>query len=158
MLAVALGPFWLTVAGSSAAAQSARIEGFKAFAIEATGGVAGSAIGFGAVVLATQECESDFDLVSCISGPATAALALSTVGAAAGTILVGQANRTEPSLTGAIVGALVGAVAAVGADHLIREELDFNVRRGGTMAIVTVTQGLVTAATSRVFLALRKPR
>ena len=114
LLAVALGPFWLTVAENTAVAQSARTDGLK--------------------------------------------LGASTALSAVGTILAGRAERTNPSVGGAIVGALIGAVAAVGTEHLVREEMSVNTNRVATLVIVSVTQGLVTAATSRLFVQLRKPR
>ena len=146
----------LVLLPTPSAAQSTRTDGATAFAIEAAGGIAGSAIGYGIVLAGTNECSRDEDLVSCVIGPLTAALALGTALSATGTVVAGRARRTRPSVPGAIVGALAGAVAGVGAEHLVREEMGVNTTRIGSMFILAVTQGLFTAATSRLFVALRR--
>jgi hypothetical protein len=152
---IALVAMLTATIAAPAASQSTRTEGMKAFAIEAAGGILGSAAGFGIVMLSVSECEQDDDIVACAIGPAAAALAASTALSSVGTVLAGRANRTSPSVPGAIVGALIGAVAAVGTDHLVREEMNINTSRAGTLVVVAVTQGLLTAATSRLFASLR---
>jgi hypothetical protein len=122
----------------------------KAFVIDAAGGVIGAGLGYGIVRALHSECTSDGDLVSCTIGPAAGALLASTALSATGTILVGRAAGTNPSAAGAIAGAIVGAVAAVGVDHLVREEFGIRTSRLGTGVTVAVTQGLITAIGSRL--------
>jgi hypothetical protein len=122
----------------------------KAFAIDAAGGVTGAGLGFGLVSALQSECSRDGDLVSCTIGPAASALLASTVLSTTGTILVGRAAHTKPSVGGAVAGALAGAVVAVGVDHLIREELRVRTNRFGTGVTVAMTQGLFTAIGSRL--------
>jgi hypothetical protein len=119
--------------------------------MEVAGGVIGAGLGFGLVSALQSECSRDGDLVSCTIGPAAGALLASTVLATMGTILVGRAAHTKPSVGGAVAGALVGALAAVGVDHLVREELRVRTNRFGTAVTVAVTQGLFTGIGSRLF-------
>ena len=75
------------------AQQSSARSGAASFGIEALGGAIGSGIGFGAVYLLANDCESE-DL-SCTLETAFLALLTATGGAAAGTLLAGDAFDTE---------------------------------------------------------------
>ena len=124
---------------------------WSAFGIEAGGGVLGATLGYGVVAAFYDTCLRDDDFVSCSIGPAAAAIATSTVGAAVGTIVAGRAGRTGVSALGATVGALLGAVSAVGSYHLLTEEMDVRLSRVGTTFVVGAAQGLTAALVSRLF-------
>jgi hypothetical protein len=125
-----------------------------ALPIELAGGVVGSAVGFGAVVLLSERRQCGDDL-SCILGNAAAAVAAGTMGAAVGTYLAGRAADTRPSFIGGATGAVVGAVAAIGLDHLVTEELRIGLSRGGHVALFALTQGTLSAVGSRIGARLR---
>jgi hypothetical protein len=131
-----------------------RPSGAAAFGIEAAGGIAGSAVGFGTVALLTADDACGDDL-TCILGNAALALSAATVGAALGTYASGRAFDTRPSGAGAIVGALIGVVAGVGMEHLLREEVGLNMSDRASVATLAVTQGALTALASRAGAALR---
>lgn len=161
---IARGARWLVAAvlsatvaapGGAQAPTNAGLRGTAAFGVEAAGGIAGSAIGFGTVVLlaADDACQED---LRCILGNAALALTAATVGAAVGTYAAGTAFDTRPSGAGAIIGALIGAAAGVGADHLLREEAGLDLGEGVTVAAFAVTQGVLTALASRAGAALRR--
>lgn len=119
------------------------------FAVEATGGIAGSLIGFGAVyLLAADSCPVE-DL-GCNLRNAFSAIAVGTAGSAAGTILLGRARGTGPSVVGAIVGSIAGAAAGIGVWHLFTEEFDIINHREVAIVGFSVTQGIVTALGSRL--------
>ena len=122
--------------------------GARAFAIEAAGATAGSLLGFGVVYLARDSCGVE-DL-GCTIKRAGLGIGLSTVGAAAGNHIAGRLGETNPSGWGAVLGAVVGAAAGVGAWHLFTEELDVANNPAAAIAVYAVTQGLITAAGSRL--------
>jgi hypothetical protein len=134
---------------------NAGLRGSAAFGVEAAGGIAGSAVGFGTVVLLAADDDCGEDL-RCILGNAALAVTAATVGAAVGTYGTGRVFDTQPSGAGAIIGALAGAVAAVGLDHLLREEAGLDMGEGATIVTFAVTQGALTALLSRAGAALRR--
>lgn len=130
--------------------------GLRAFAIEAAGGVVGSAVGIGVVLVVLPECRDNEDTVRCALLPAAAALAAATAMSATGAVLAGRAFDTHPSVPGAILGAIGGAFAGIGVDHLLREELNVHHNRVATVMTLAIMQGLLTAATSRLFVEARR--
>ena len=119
------------------------------FAVESAGGIAGSLVGFGAVdLLAADSCPVE-DL-GCTLRNAFSAIAAGTAGSAAGTIVLGRARETNPSVVGAIVGSIAGAAAGIGVWHLFTEEFDIINRREVAIIGFSVTQGIVTALGSRL--------
>ncbi|CAN5787131.1 hypothetical protein BH23GEM9_BH23GEM9_36330 [soil metagenome] len=133
----------------------ARQRAVAAFGIETIGAAAGSAVGFSAVVLLTDH-DACGDNLSCVLGNAALALTGATVGSAVGALALGSAFDTRPHGAGVIVGALAGAAAAVGMDHLLREEIGLNMSDGATIIVIALTQGVVTALGSRLGVALRR--
>ena len=133
----------------SAHAQRAVRSSGEAFAIEAAGGAVGAAAGFGAAMLFTdrEECGDD---ITCVLDQVAFVGALATVGAAAGTYFTGTAFDTEPNAIGAALGAVVGAAAAIGLDHLLTEELNTNAPEAVRFGAFAITQGVVTALGSRL--------
>ena len=125
-----------------------------AFRHEATGGVIGSAIGFGGslFVASRRNCGED---LGCSLGRVATALALGTAGAALGTHLAGRLAETNPSLAGSLIGATAGGVAAIAVDHLLTEEANLDLSRVVRAATVAVTQGLFAAAGSRIAASAR---
>lgn len=127
-----------------------------AFAYEAAGGIAGSIAGVGlARALLYEDCGGDE--VTCSLNRAGLTLLLSSLLSAAGSYGAGRAFDTDPSLPGAAIGSVAGAVAGVGAWHLLSEELNVN---NSTLALVigyALAQGTVTALGSRVVRALERP-
>lgn len=127
--------------------------GASAFAVEAIGGIAGAALGFGSVMVMSGAGSCGEDLTCTLSNAASAVL-LSTVGAAVGTYASGRILDTEPSGWGSVAGALVGGAAAIGVDHLLAEA---NVIAGDAehLAVFSLTQGTFAALGSRLGAALR---
>jgi hypothetical protein len=124
----------------------------QAFAIEAAGGIAGSLLGFGLVLLGEDDCGVE-DL-GCHLENAFFGIALGTLGSAAGTYLAGRAFDTRPSGAGATLGAVVGAAAGIGTWHLFTEELDLVNRTEAAVAVYAATQGVMAALGSRLVRAL----
>jgi phosphate/sulfate permease len=125
----------------------------QAFAIEAAGGVAGSLIGFGVVLLGDDDC--DVEDLGCHLERAFLGIALGTLGSAAGTYLAGRAFDTRPSGAGATLGAVVGAAAGIGAWHLFTEELDLVNRTEAAVVVYALTQGVMAALGSRLLRSLQ---
>jgi len=123
-----------------------------AYAAEAAGAAAGSALGFWLGYLNRGGCEAE-DL-QCVLRKAGSAIALGTAGAVAGDLLAGRSADTDPSLLGAILGGVLGAAAGVGAWHLASEELGLFHSAAPAIITYSLTQGLVTAAGSRLARAL----
>ena len=121
-----------------------------ALGIETVGGVLGSAIGFGTVALIRGR-DPCGEHLSCTLRSAAAALAAGTVGAAGGTYLAGRLAGTEPSGVGAAIGAVAGAGAIVGLDHV----LSGDVSQAGRYAAFALAQGVLSAAGSRIGALLR---
>jgi hypothetical protein len=134
-------------AAGTAAAQPA---GAAAFAIEAAGGTAGAALGYALTLTGPGSCADD---VSCALRNAGGALLLGTVGAAGGTYASGQLLGTRPSGWGALVGAVAGAAAVIGLDHIWTDV--FPDTSSARIVVFSVTQGLITAAGSRIAASLR---
>jgi hypothetical protein len=124
----------------------------QAFAIEAAGGIAGSLIGFGVVLLGDGDCSVE-DL-GCHLERAFLGIVLGTLGSAAGSYLAGRAFETRPSGAGATLGAIVGAAAGIGAWHLFTEELDLVNRTEAAVIVYALTQGVMAALGSRLVRAL----
>jgi hypothetical protein len=129
-------------------AAGAQTTGARAFAIEAAGATAGSLVGFGVVYLTRDGCGVE-DL-GCTIKKAGLGIGLSTVGAAVGSHVAGRVGGTNPSGWGGALGAVLGAAAGVGAWHLFTEELDVANSPAAAIAVYAVTQGLITAAVSRL--------
>jgi hypothetical protein len=125
-----------------------------AYGVEAAGGVTGSALGFGTVLLLAESNACGDDL-SCVLGHVALALTAASVGSAVGAYAAGRTYDTRPSGPGAVAGALAGAVVGVGVDHLLRDELNVGMGKVATVAVFALTQGVVTALGSRVAAALR---
>ena len=125
----------------------------QAFAIEAAGGVAGSLIGFGVVLLGEDEC--DVEDLGCHLERAFLGIALGTLASAAGTYLAGRAFDTQPSGAGATLGAVVGAATGIGAWHLFTEELDLVNRTEAAVVVYALAQGVMAALGSRLLRSLQ---
>lgn len=122
-----------------------------ALGIEALGGTGGSAIGFHMVRLLSDRIACGENL-SCTLGNAATALLLGSVGAAAVSYASGRIAGTEPSGAGAVIGAVVGAAAVVGVDHVLS---NINTSDRHRYVAFAVTQGLLTAIGSRIGALLR---
>jgi hypothetical protein len=137
-----------------AAAQS-RASFTRAFTAEAAGGILGSAAGavVGLTISEVDECGVD-DLGCTIKGLGVAGIG-SVIGATAGTMLAGKWADSRPSLPGAIVGSLLGAVAGAAVIHGLTEEVNLHLDKPLTVAVYSITQGIVTALGSRAAASLR---
>lgn len=122
--------------------------GGRSFAIEAAGGVAGSLLGFGLVRLVRDPCNVE-DL-ACILESVFSGIVLSTAASAAGTYLAGRVGETEPSLPGAVLGAVAGAGVGIGLWHLLTEELDVGNRPYIAILSYSAAQGVTSALGSRL--------
>jgi hypothetical protein len=127
------------------------------YLVELIGGVGGSAIGFGAVVLLTDEGACGENL-SCTLGNAALALTAATMGSGVGAYSIGRTFDTEPSGLGVILGTFLGVVAAVGMDTLLANEMGWSLGDVGHTATVAITQGAITALGSRLVTSLRSDR
>ena len=145
----------LLFAALHAGAASAQTRsGGSAWLTEAAGGALGSAAGFGLglVVFDDENCGDDLD---CIFEDVAGVLVSASAGATLGTWIVGEMADTEPSLGGAALGSLVGAVAGLGVIKLL-DEADPDADEGVTAVIgFAVSQGMITALGSRIGAALR---
>jgi hypothetical protein len=120
-----------------------------AFAYEALGGALGSLAGFGiGYALFADDCEAE-DL-SCELQGAGFTIAISAATAAAGSHIAGRAFDTDPSLPGAVVGSVIGAVAGIGAWHLVTEDLDIVSDIVPAALTYSVVHGVFTALGSRL--------
>lgn len=128
--------------------------GGAAFVVEALGATAGSLAGFSLIYL-TNKDDCDPEDLECTLETGALALATSTVGAAVGNILAGNAAHTRPSGWGAAIGAIAGSVAGIGTWHLFTEEINVSDSAAFAIAVYAVTQGIVTALGSRIGAALR---
>lgn len=125
-----------------------------AFGIEAAGAVGGSLVGVGLGILIAQPDDCGDDLSCTLNDAALVGLS-SALGAAGGDFLVGRLAGTDPDLLGAALGAVVGAVAGAGLLKLL-EEAGTGASEGATAVIsFSVTQGVLTAAGSRMLAAIR---
>lgn len=145
-LARASSPFTPAIFDASAP----RTSGAAAFGIEALGGTAAAALAYAITLTGPDDCGED---LSCTLRNAEAALLLGTMAAAGGTYAAGRVFDTEPSGWGAVVGALAGAAAVIGLDHMWTDV--FPDSDGTRIVVFSVTQGLTTAAASRIGAALR---
>jgi hypothetical protein len=137
-----------------AAPASAQRSGGSAWAIEAAGGTLGSAAGFG-LGLAIFDDDDCGDDLACIFSDVAGVLFSAFTGAALGTWLLGRTADTEPSLGGAVVGSLAGAVAGLGVVKLL-DEADPDLDEGAAAVIgLALSQGVLSALGSRIGAALR---
>ena len=125
-----------------------RVEGPRAFAIEAAGGAVGGAIGFSLGAWATKSC--DVEDTRCLLKGLAGTLVASVAASTAGTEIAGRAADTGPSVLGAFLGSAVGMGAALGLQHLISEEAGIRTGFMGTLILVAVTEGAFAAAGSRL--------
>lgn len=125
----------------------------SAWASEAAGGTLGSLAGFGlGVLIVDDECGDD---IECILTDVAAVVGLASAGSALGTVALGGAADTEPSLAGAAIGALAGAFAGLGMLKVV-EEIDPRLDDGLAAAITfSLSQGMVAAIGSRIGAAVR---
>lgn len=137
-------------APNAAAAQSS---GAGAFLAQAAGATAGSLLGFGLIYAAGESC--DVEDLSCALQKAGIGILTSTAGSVIGDRIAGKLADAEPSTVGAIVGAAAGAAAGVGMWHLFTEELDLVNKTPAAIFIYSATQGILTAAGSRIGRALK---
>jgi hypothetical protein len=128
--------------------------GGEAWAIEAAGGSVGSLVGFGVgALMARGDCEAE-DL-ECYLDAVGRVLLTASAGATLGTWGLGKATDTEPSLVGAALGSLAGALAGAGVIKLIDEASSNSDAGGGAVIGFSIAQGAVTALGSRIGAALR---
>jgi hypothetical protein len=128
--------------------------GVAAFGLEAAGAVGGSLVGVGLGILIAQPDDCGEDLSCTLNDVALVGLS-SAVGAAGGDYLVGRLADTDPDLLGAALGAVLGAAAGAGLLKLL-EEAGTGANEGAVAVIsFSVTQGLLTAAGSRILTAIR---
>jgi hypothetical protein len=122
--------------------------------LEAAGAVGGSLVGVGLGILIAQPDDCGEDLSCTLNDVALVGLS-SAVGAAGGDYLVGRLADTDPDLLGAALGAVLGAAAGAGLLKLL-EEAGTGANEGAVAVIsFSVTQGLLTAAGSRILTAIR---
>jgi hypothetical protein len=135
------GAGWIAGAAALGAGAQARVG--RAFAIEAAGGILGSAAGFGlaAAVVGMDDC--DVEDLECLLRDLASALASATAGAGVGSNIAGRLAGTRPSGLGAALGAIAGVAAGLGVVHLLSEELNVVRSDVGLIASFAVTQGLV---------------
>ncbi len=127
----------------------------RAFVVEAAGGILGSAAGAvaGLVISKVEDCGVD-DLACTIKGLGVAGVG-SVIGATAGTVIAGRSINSRPSVPGALIGSLLGAVAGVAVVHGLTEEVNLHLDKPMTIAVYAISQGLVSAIGSRVVASLR---
>ncbi|MGK2962546.1 MAG: hypothetical protein ACSLFK_10425 [Gemmatimonadaceae bacterium] len=144
----------LAVSQSETQAQS-RPSDTRAFAVEAAGGIIGSAAGAvaGLVISEVDECSVE-DLGCTIKGLGVAGIG-SAIGATAGTYLAGRSAGSRPSLFGAVLGSAVGVVAGAAVVHGLTEEANLHLDKPMTIAAYSITHGIVAALGSRLFASLR---
>lgn len=144
---------------SAAAAQRAdpaAVSGARAFASEAVGGTIGSALGIaiGLAVARPSDCRSDDDVACALQKLGITGI-IGVTGATIGTVVAGRWVGAKPSVVGAFLGAAAGAVAGIGLEHLVTEEMDRSLGDAGTIVLFSVTQGILAAAGSRIGARLR---
>jgi hypothetical protein len=135
---------------SPGVAQESAPSGTRRFAVEAAGGVLGSAVGatVGLAAFRVDKCPVDDD-VKCVLGRLSLTGATSVVGATLGVVLLGRAQDTEPSIGGAFIGSVAGAAAGAGVLSVTSGS------RAGTSGHITrvvlysLAQGVVAAVGSR---------
>jgi hypothetical protein len=144
----------VTLSAADAHGQSRRGDG-RAFAAEAAGGAIGSAAGavVGLVISRQSSCGVE-DLACTIKSLGVAGVG-SFVGAAAGALLAGRAADSNPSLIGAVLGSAVGVVAGVAVVHGLTEEVNLRLEKPLTVAVYSITHGIVTAIGSRLVASIR---
>ena len=136
----------LTPTPKSAAPDSTTSSG-EAFVVEAAGGMLGSAVGIGVVALSTS-CGGD-DLGCGILKVGSAGI-VGAIGATIGTTLAARHTGSRRSVLGAALGAVVGTGAGVTVHYFLTRAGGSSVGDKAAIAAVIVSQGLVSAAGSRL--------
>jgi hypothetical protein len=133
------------------------VTGASGFATEALGGVIGSGLGLalGLALTNREPCPGEDDVVCPLQRLSVIGV-IGIAGAAIGTTLAGNWARTNPSLVGALLGAVAGAAVGIGLEHLITEEMGHSLGDAGAVVLFSVTQGILAAAGSRVGASLHR--
>jgi hypothetical protein len=126
----------------------------SAYAIEATGGVLGSAFGIGVGVAVVRPDECDAENLECILRGVGAVGLVGALTAPLGSYAAGRAFDTQPSPWGAFLGSVAGLAAGVGVIKLV-DEAGGRVEGAGAVIAVSLTHGVVTALGSRLVAGLR---
>jgi hypothetical protein len=146
------------VPGFASYAQTTAVRtGMKVYTIEAAGGTLGAAagMGLGLAVTLVRKCPTENDVV-CPLQKLAGIGAAGAVGTVFGVWGAGHKANTRPSVFGATLGALAG----IGTGVLIHRQLSesgHELRTGMTVAILSLSQGLLSAAGSRL-IAAGRPR
>jgi len=152
--------FALSLLAASAGSLDAQspVSGGRAFGVEAGGGIVGSLAGVavGLAISRPDLCGVD-DLECTIKGLGAAGIG-SVIGATAGTLIAGRSIGSRPSGIGAFVGSVAGAFAGVGLVHAMTEEANLKLEKPLTIAVYSLTQGIITALGSRFGASLRGSR
>jgi hypothetical protein len=132
-------------------AQESAPGGARRFAVEAAGGVLGSAVGatVGLAAFRVDKCPVDDD-VKCVLGRLSLTGATSVVGATLGVVLLGRAQDTEPSIGGAFIGSVAGAAAGAGLLSATSGSRTGTSGRITSVVLYSLAQGVVTAVGSRL--------
>jgi hypothetical protein len=131
--------------------------GGKAFVIEAAGGTIGAAAGIGLGIGASlvNKCATDDDVVCPLEKVALVG-AFGATGTVLGVWIGGKKANTRPSVYGAAVGALAGAAVGL-LIHKGLSDASGEPAAVATVALFSVSQGLLAAAASRI-IASSRPR
>jgi hypothetical protein len=128
--------------------------GGAAFGIEAAGGTLGSGVGVGLGLLISDPADCDAEDVACILEGLGVTGLVAAAAAPVGSVLLGRANDTEPSLLGAAIGSVAGIAVGLGVIKLL-DEGGATLNGLGAGVVFTVSHGVVTALGSRLVAALR---
>lgn len=140
-----------------AAAQSVEQSDTRKLVIESAGGTLGSLAGtaIGLAAFRVDKCPTDDDVV-CVLERLSLTGVTSVVGATAGVVLIGRSRETDPSMPGALIGSIAGAAAGVGLLTLTERQRTGTGGRVVGVLLYGVTQGLISAAGSRIGDRLRR--
>ena len=119
----------------------------EAFLVESAGGMLGSAVGIGVVALSTS-CGGD-DLGCGILKVGSAGI-VGAIGATIGTTLAARHTGSRRSVLGAALGAVVGTGAGVTIHYFLTRAGGSTVGDRAAIAAVILSQGLTSAAGSRL--------
>jgi outer membrane lipoprotein SlyB len=114
-------------------------------------------IAFGRAVARPNDCPSEDDVACALQRLGITGI-VGIAGATLGTAVAGRLGGSDPSTIGAFLGAVAGAAAGIGLEHLITEQMGLTASFGGagTVVLFSVTQGIFAAAGSRLGAALRR--